>query len=87
MYSSIPVSSQHSLAVKKRALIEVQSVLRELVRVPIANANASVVCGTCYTMSCEKGSGLTWKARVPNEELGLRADTIEKLEITLFKQV
>ena len=86
MYAGILVSSEHSKeALKTKALNEVKSVLRELA--PIVNASASVVCGTCYTISCEEGAGLAWKAKLPAEKLGLGADMIEKFETTLFEQV
>lgn len=83
------MSSRHSTTSKPQALHEVKNVLKELVSIP--QADTSVVCGAGYTISCQEGLGLTWKAVLPREmdaqDLSVGADVVEKLETTLFKQV
>ena len=74
---------------KGQALSELKDVLKHVVA--YAEPDPSVVCGTCYAISCEEVAGLTWKP-VPklmaSQELGfLSIPAVDELEAALFKQV
>ena len=81
-------SSPHKVK-SQPALNELKSILKQVVA--YAEPDPSIVCGTCYTISCEEGAGLMWN-KVPKQmaaqELGfLSIPAVDKLDTALFKQV
>ena len=70
---------------KSQALSELKDVLKQVVA--YAEPDPNIVCGMCYTISCEK-AGLTWKP-VPklmaSQEFCIPA--VDELKEVLFEQV